>query len=412
MNTSTNQPARHQGLTLVELLVVIAIIGVLVALLLPSMRTGREAQRRMSCGNNFQQIGVALQNYHQRFQHLPPALGGTGQLSLNGNPASPQTNLGRLSGLVASLPLVEQAALYEEIQSPTEPGPGGQLYASMGPVPWESHFTPWTNEIPVYRCPSDPAKTDELGLTNYTFCIGDHLVDVHRADNPRGVFAGSLTRSFDEITDGTGNTIAMAEISTDLGDRGLQGQYAIDQPIQYLIAPDHTTELCDAERPSFYNDSAPLSKQGRGSRWADGSAGYSLVNTVLPPNSPSVAINGDELADGLYSASSRHMGGCHVLLADGAVSFITDTIDCGQATRTRGPKHSPMNDNVTGDDQAIQRGQTIAEAPLTDVHDSVAGQPQSQLDRLRQPSNTASRFGIWGALGTATADDKVDPFSK
>ena len=61
-----------RGFTLVELLVVIAIIGVLVALLLPAVQAARESARLSQCGNNLRQVGVALQNYHETRQKLPP----------------------------------------------------------------------------------------------------------------------------------------------------------------------------------------------------------------------------------------------------------------------------------------------------------------------------------------------------
>ena len=92
----------RSGFTLVELLVVIAIIGVLVALLLPAIQAAREAARRSQCGSNMRQLGIALQNYHDRYKAFP--IGGRCNIGSG--------NWG-VSWWVATMPFTENASLFE-----------------------------------------------------------------------------------------------------------------------------------------------------------------------------------------------------------------------------------------------------------------------------------------------------------
>jgi prepilin-type processing-associated H-X9-DG protein len=341
------------------LLVVIAVIGVLVVLLLPNIRVSREAANRMSCANNLKQLGLALHNYYSAHKHLPPALGGTGRgaTDLDGN-------ANRLSGLVALLPFIEQQALWEQISVPGKLN--GQAYPAMGPAPWVAEYEPWRTEVPTFRCPTAQGDQTLWGLTNYTFCVGDVAEQIHQPETARGVFAGCRTSRWKDITDGLANTIAMSEIGTPSG-RLVSGQFAIGQPAGLLADPSSCRRLIDSERPRQYAAGVQLGTPGRGGRWADGAAGFSLVNTILPPNRPSCAIGGSEAVDGFYSTGSFHQGGGNVLMADGVVVFITDSIEAGDQT------HRPLSPAQIAADGTI-----------------------------------ASPFGLWGALGTASAAEEIE----
>ncbi|MGB7327657.1 MAG: DUF1559 domain-containing protein [Rubripirellula sp.] len=408
------------GFTLVELLVVIAIIGVLVGLLLPAVQAAREAARRMSCSNNFKQIGLAIHNYHSAFKRLPSHMEGTSKHNPAANWFTTQevSNQRSLSIFVPLTPFFEQQALWEQIANPnmtdllsaTGLRPTGQPWPAMGPTPTDdtnpggsvtarnSGYQPWMTEVQTLRCPSDPGSgLPGMGRTNYAACIGDamHYLDTGKVlynltgtwtygpekilASGRGVFIPRESMRFRDILDGTSNTIMAGEIATYLGDRaktGIGKTISGSQASSLQANPTFCTTLSpsiDPLRPQFWATGAtnimPANK-GRGMRWASGMHPYSVMQTIRPPNSELCLLFGDT-GSGAVPPSSYHQGGVHVLMSDGAVRFVTDSIEAGNQT----------NGTVI----AAYDGGTGSRAP---------GSP--------------SPYGLWGSLGTRASHEVVD----
>lgn len=346
---------RRGGFALREFFVVITIICVLFGLLFPAVQEARESARRMSCSGRMSQLALALHNYHSVNKHLPAAMWGT------------RANHYRVSGLIPTVPYMEGQLLYEQIIKPMHVG--GHSFPAMGPPPWNKSYPPWTEGWPYLRCPSDYQSNEVFGRTNYTFCIGDSTHNIHDKPAPeeaRGMFVPGHCIRFADVKDGLSATIMTSEIATEYG-RDIRGQFAIEMPKSLHDRPSDCLLVVDTKRPSFYGRTAKLSDLGRGGNWADGAAGYSMMQTILPPNSPSCAIGGMAQVDGVFSPSSPHPGGCHVGMGDGRVVFMTGNIDVGD---------------------------TSAPSPIT------------LADQDRQP--IPSPYGLWGALGTRWSQEDIE----
>lgn len=389
----------RRGFTLVELLVVIAIIGVMVGLLLPAVQAAREAARRMSCGNNFKQIGLGIHNYHAAYDAMPKH--GSGPRNANRTTAwwgEGTFQHERLSALGGILPFVEQQAMWERISNPSVIN--GTAFPAYGTIAWTElqnatvypvDYEPWFTEISTFRCPSDPGfGLPAGGRTNYAVCYGDSTDVMERGpytdqnqtsrnlERPRaaarGCFAFHIQYKFRDVLDGLANTICMSEINSDLGDgdittlthtAGTAGEN-----------PSACQPQISTTRPRFWTDPAAtggfyIPAWGRGNSWAASEPGITQMNTILPPNREVCARTGGNTAwDGVWTASSRHQGGVHVLMADGAVKFITDSVNAGNS-----------NNGV------VWLGASIAEPN-------------------RQPGSP-SPYGLWGALGTRASREVI-----
>lgn len=261
---------------------------------------------------------LAVHNYESAYKRLPNAMGGTGgRNELDGN-------LNRLSGFIGMIPFLESSPFYDRIVGGESDD--GTQYPSFGPAPWVATFSPWCRyKNPAFRCPSAPALNYAIPPKNYAFCIGDAARSVHNMKEPRGMFSPGYFRRFTDITDGLSNTVALCEIGT-LNGLANQGQVAVEQPVEWLDNPSFAFAV---SRGAVYLKSTKLSKFGRGENWVDGAGSFNLVNTILPPNAPSILMGTSETSDGFFTAGSYHFGGVNLAMGDGSVRFISNDVDTG-----------------------------------------------------------------------------------
>lgn len=350
---------RRKAFTLIELLVVIAIIAVLISLLLPAVQSAREAARRAQCVNNLKQLGLAFHNYESSVGAFPMTT-----ILVPAPTGAPGTWLyeSSWSSFARSAPFLEQNAFYTSINF--------NLTYSAKP-----NTTVSIMPLSFLYCPSDPSShIDDSTLggtgyatTSYGVSSGDWYVyqtnwGVTNTVGPmsKSMFGPNHSRRISNVTDGLSNTLMAAE--------GLIGHAQFRSCMSSPSVPSAGSvgTFSPTNVPLPGNDSAAAlaslvsscgAKTGKAkaggpvghTRWCNGGVYYSGFTTAMTPNHNVKAVsratgyaNGGQMVradwdsvdenDGgptymSLASTSAHPGGVNVLLADGSVKFIKDSVN-------------------------------------------------------------------------------------
>jgi prepilin-type processing-associated H-X9-DG protein len=336
-------------------LVVIAIIGVLIALLLPAVQAAREAARRMQCANNEKQWGIALHNFHDSFNTLPPH----GLKYAKGNAVI--KNYEGTSALSRVLPFIEAANVSNGFDF-------SQAYF------WGtgSSTNPYYDDLKkiylkIFVCPSDSeiphSAGDGIAPTNYLVCTGsakgqnsrfqpDAPTDNYRTDGT--FFLGNNSPAAEDMngniglesmTDGTSNTMILSEglyggkIKSSLELTGMSDS-ARSQIYQRVIfdydtrGSDTTADTGDYDmNMTTYSASRTHTgtKQERCEGWLFvrwGCTTYSGYKGLTPnkKDAGNYWAKTGEKKIAFLGARSQHRGGVNVAFGDGSIRFVTDSI--------------------------------------------------------------------------------------
>ncbi len=318
------------GFTLIELLVVIAIIATLVALLLPAVQQAREAARRSQCKNNLHNIGLALHNYMEAMRVLPPSRIAMGQVGWGGPAQGGPPFYLNATGWTMLLPYLDQAPLFN-------------LYNHNIAASWSTVYGAYTpaqcmgdpnlnapvtrTQLSVLLCPSDNNEIYYSSMNKY-YSISGTIAGGARTNydfnvwydeyyyqgypvpgNLRPYFAADNSSKVDDAKDGSSNTLMVTETIRNVWN-GVPPAWGHGGHVQIGIAPDLP--------------------------WTPG------INVFTYPGYPQSYMPG-RLAN-WAAAGSLHTGGCHGLLGDGSVRFISQNI----SNQTLFNLHRMNDGNVVG----------------------------------------------------------------
>ena len=326
--TLKRERTRRGAFTLVELLVVIAIIGVLVALLLPAIQAAREAARRTQCTNNLKNLGLGLLNYHDARKVFPaPAT----VYDPNVEPLYGTRVFG--SWIIDILPYIEQAPLHSTFKI-------DRLTRVSDPP----NAVPRSTELSVMLCPSDNGLGNPYIENDAHWARGNYGLNAHqywpnRSLNNQaiGLGDGSLSNYLDyniglggfaihgvggpnmsisRMTDGTTNTIMLAEMRVGLTSVDRRGVWAMG--------------LCGSNYHCRHASNGVNGPNSCGSGEDDVDGAQKIIEAIGQGAMRAECMDAATVDSGQSVVRSVHPGGVFVALADGSVRFVSDFIQPGK----------------------------------------------------------------------------------
>ena len=309
-NLMKHQTKPRRGFTLVELLVVIAIIGILIGMLLPAVQAVREAARRTTCLNNLKQISLAALNFESGNMRLPSA--GKGTTSAN----PPVVGLYDANSNLVGTDTVQAQSMHTQILAFIEQGAVQNLFTDPSAAYTATENSAGAeSRIDAFICPTvggvrGGTERDQPGGFGYTDYAPIILVDSTITESGnflQGTFNGQGGRRIGSVSDGTSNTIGIAEST------GRHESYAIPG------ASSANNTMCLAEAAGG---------EGAMWRWADPENAFIASDRINTLASTRDFVNewGGTNAGPNGETFSFHTGGANVAYVDGSTHFVPDSI--------------------------------------------------------------------------------------
>ncbi|RLT12972.1 MAG: DUF1559 domain-containing protein [Planctomycetota bacterium] len=323
-NLIDRRTAKTRGITMIELLVIISIISMIALIIIPGIQASRESARKAQCVNQLKQFGVAIAQFETTNREFPASI------TSSDTTAWKRVGFQSMSVHMQILPYLEQKPLYDSVNLNPHPNSRFLAFASL------SNFTALQTRVGTFLCPSDRFK--KLPGNSYRANVGPNpdLLELQHVSEPKGG-GGALRPLYptkaSEFTDGLSKTVGLSErvagsneISfskdRDLWFTGLEKSRG-------LVSNDELVEICGIPNPNPSEFYAAL-----GTYWLPGRYADTVYNHVGTPNAPFPdCVMHEKLYEGrpplntaAVTARSRHNGGVQVLLMDGSVSFVKNSI--------------------------------------------------------------------------------------